>query len=336
MNALICSSLDGPAALSWQPRTLSTPGAGELRVRVHAASLNFGDVLLTRGRYQIRPELPFVPGMEIAGEVVEAGAGFRDAERVAAVLPEFGGFAEYVNVPAQHVFPIGDRLPWEIAACIPSVYGTAWYALHSLAQLQPGEVVLVLGAAGGVGSACVRLARKAGAFVIGAASGAEKVAAVRAAGAARAIDCALGDLRGQLEPLIESHGAPGIIFDPVGGAITREALRRLAWCGRYLVVGFAAGDIPALAANIVLLKGAAILGVNFGRYATLRPDAANAIYRTLVTMLDEDRQLWPEISARMPMPDGARALALLESRTTHGKIVLTIGADSNMRSAPAQ
>jgi NADPH2:quinone reductase len=326
VNALLCSSLDGPQALRWQAHELPPPAATELRVRVDAAGVNFGDVLLTRGKYQIHPPLPLVPGMEIAGEVLEAGAavrGFARGDRVAAVMPEFGGFSECVNVRAEHAFHADARLPAAVAACIPSVYGTAWYALDTLAGLRAGERVLVLGAAGGIGSASIQLAKKRGATVIAAVGDAAKARFARACGADEVIDCGREELRAALRELTAARGGVNLTIDPVGGTATETALRSLAWGGRHLVVGFASGSIPAVAANLVLLKGAALLGVNFGGYAQRFPDRAAAIYRTLVTMLAEDPGLRPPRLERVPMRDGARALARLEARGVLGKIVLT-------------
>jgi NADPH2:quinone reductase len=326
VNALLCASLDGPQALRWQAHELPPPAATELRVRVTAAGVNFGDVLLTRGKYQIRPPLPLVPGMEIAGEVLEAGAavrGFARGDRVAAVMPEFGGFGECANVRAEHAFHNDARLPDEVAACIPSVYGTAWYALDTLAGLRAGELVLVLGAAGGIGSASVQLAKKLGATVIAAVGDAAKAEFARACGADQVIDCARAELRAALRELTATRGGVNLAIDPVGGSATEAALRNLAWGGRHLVVGFASGGIPAVAANLVLLKGAALLGVNFGGYALRFPDRAAAIYRTLVTMLAEDPGLRPPRLERVPMRDGAGALARMEARGVLGKSVLT-------------
>ena len=326
VNALLCASLDGPQALRWQAHELPPPAATEIRVRVDAAGVNFGDVLLTRGKYQIHPPLPLVPGMEIAGEVLEAGAavrGYARGDRVAAVMPEFGGFSECVNVRAEHAFHGDERLPAEVAACIPSVYGTAWYALDTLADLRAGELVLVLGAAGGVGSASIQLAKKRGATVIAAVGDAAKARFAHACGADEVIDCGREELRDSLRELTAAYGGVDLTIDPVGGSATEAALRGLAWGGRHLVVGFASGSIPAVAANLVLLKGAALLGVNFGGYALRFPDRAAAIYRTLVAMLAEDPGLRPPRLERVPMRDGAGALARMEARGVLGKIVLT-------------
>jgi NADPH2:quinone reductase len=326
VNALLCSSLDGPQALRWQAHELPPPAATEIRVRVDAAGVNFGDVLLTRGKYQIRPPLPLVPGMEIAGEVLEAGAavrGFARGDRVAAVMPEFGGFSEYVNVRAEHAFHGDERLPVEVAACIPSVYGTAWYALDTVADVQAGETVLVLGAAGGVGSASVQLAKQRGATVFAAVGDAAKAGFARECGADEVIDCGRRDLRTALRELAATSGGVNLTIDPVGGAATEAALRGLAWGGRHLLVGFASGSIPAIAANLVLLKGASLHGVNLGGYALRFPERAAAIYRTLVAMLAGDPALRPPRLERVAMRDGASALARMEAREILGKIVLT-------------
>jgi len=326
VNALLCTALEGPGALRWTAVATPALAPDELRVRVRAAGVNFGDVLLTRGGYQIRPPLPLVPGMEIAGEVLEAGdavRGFTRGDRVAAVLPGFGGFAEHVTVRAEHAFPCDARLPFEVAACIPSVYGTAWYALTTLAALRAGETVLVLGAAGGVGSAAIRLAKTLGATVIAAAGDASRAAFAARTGADHVIDCGSTDLREALRAITAGHGGVDVTIDPVGGAASEAALRSLAWGGRHLVVGFASGTIPAIAANLVLLKGAALIGVNFGGYSTRFPEAAIAIYRRLVEMLADDHSLWPPQLECLPMSLGAEALRRLEAREVLGKLVLT-------------
>ena len=208
VNALLCTALTGPEGLGRQPRELLAPAAGEIQVRVPAAGLNFGDVLLTRGKYQIHPPCPSCrawksPGKSWGGANIE---GFATGDRVAAVLPEFGGFAECVNVRALHAFHCDPRLPWEIAACIPSVYGTAWYALVTLAGLRADDLVLVLGAAGGVGSASVRIAKKLGATVIAAVGDAAKAACASAAGADHVIDCGREDLRRRLREIAAPRG----------------------------------------------------------------------------------------------------------------------------------
>jgi NADPH:quinone reductase len=325
LKALVCESSSGPGALRWRDMAVPTPAANELLVAVHAAALNFADTLLTHGNYQIRLPAPFVPGMEIAGEVLGCGqdvSGFRTGDRIAAVLPRFGGFAEQACVDAAHAFPVGTSLPYSIAACIPSVYGTAFYALTTLARLQAGETVLVLGAAGGVGCASVKLARTLGATVIAAVGDPDKAALAHACGADHVVSYASAGLRTQLRELPGAERGIDVVIDPVGGDLSAEALRSLAWGGRYLVVGFASGSIPALAANIVLLKGAAVLGVNFGAYALQEPAATRRIYERLVELLSANPALWPPISASMPMSDGATAMLAMEQRRLQGKVVL--------------
>lgn len=324
MNALLCHSLDGPQALSWQAHELPPPAATEIRVRVDAAGVNFGDVLLTRGKYQIRPPLPLVPGMEIAGEVLEAGAsvsGFACGDRVAAVMPEFGGFSECVNVRAEHAFHNDARLPAEVAACIPSVYGTAWYALDTLAGLRAGELVLVLGAAGGVGSASIQLAKRRGATVIAAVGDAAKAEFARSCGADEVIDCARVELRAALRELTGPRGGVNLSIDPVGGSATEAALRSLAWGGRHLVVGFASGSIGSLKGNLTIVKGASLIGVDLRQFRERQPDDVRRLMAD-VAALHHAGRIRPQIAARFGFSQVAQAFAMAQDRSTVGRVIL--------------
>lgn len=325
MKALVCQSLE-ETALSWQSVVEPKPLAGQLLVAVKAASVNFPDALLTKGRYQIRLQPPFVPGMEVSGEVIEVGtatSGFAVGDRVAAVLPEFGGFAERIALSPGFTCKIPATLPFDIAACIPSVYATAYYGLVNRARLVAGEFVLVLGAAGGVGMATISLAKALGAVVIAAVGNEEKAALVARFGADHVINYSKDDLRQAVKAHTNGCGAD-IVVDPVGGDRTEQALRAIAWGGRHLVIGFAAGAIPAVATNLLLLKSASLVGVNFGGYTSRFTDPARKICQHVITMMAEDASLWPLISRRIPMAEGGEEISALLARAGVGKIVLTL------------
>jgi len=324
MKALVCQSLES-GALSWQTVTDPDFDKGELLIAVKASSINFADTLLVRGHYQIRLTPPFVPGMEVAGEVIAVGAdvsGFASGDRVAAVLPEFGGFAEQVAVSANSVFKLPENLPLEVAACIPSVVATAYYGLVHRAALVAGETVLVLGASGGVGMASISLAKKFGAKVIAAVSGDEKGFTATQLGADHVINYSQGELKQTVKDITNGAGV-NIIVDPVGGELTQQALRAIAWDGRHLVVGFAAGDIPEIATNILLLKSATMMGVNFGGFSSKFDGPAKQICDHVVALLAGDHSLWPLISRRLPMSTfGSDLSSSPQSRP--GKIVLSL------------
>ena len=325
MKALVCQSLED-AALSWQSVAEPKPDAAQLLVEVKAASVNFPDALLMQGKYQIRMQPPFIPGMEVSGEVIGVGAttsGFVVGDRVAAVLPQFGGFAERIALSPGFTCKIPADLPFDIAACIPSVYATAYYGLVNRAQLVAGEIVLVLGAAGGVGMATISLAKALGAVVIAAVGSEEKAALVARFGADHVINYSKDDLKQAVKDHTNGGGAD-IVVDPVGGDRTEQALRAIAWGGRHLVIGFAAGAIPAVATNLLLLKSASLVGVNFGGYTSRFTDPAQKICQQVITMMAADASLWPLVSRRIPMAEGGEAIAGLLARTGVGKVVLTL------------
>jgi NADPH2:quinone reductase len=325
MKALVCQSLDD-GNLSWQSVAEPEADAGRLLLEVKAASVNFPDALLVQGKYQIRLQPPFIPGMEVAGVVSAVGAAVTDimvGDRVSAVLPEFGGFAERVSVKPEFTFKIPDSLPFDIAACVPSVYATSYYALCHRARLQRNETVLVLGAAGGVGMATIALAKKMGANVIAAVSSDAKAEAVRNYGADHVVDYIRSDLKSAVAELTEGRGVD-IVVDPVGGDISLQALRTLAWDGRHLVIGFAAGDIPRIATNRLLLKSISMIGVNFGGFTTRYDQQAKQICQQMNDWLAQDHALWPMISESTPMQDGGGVVASFLSRKSIGKRILLL------------
>ncbi|MBI3709099.1 MAG: NADPH:quinone oxidoreductase family protein [Proteobacteria bacterium] len=299
---------------------------GTLRLRVTAAGVNFADTLMVKGEYQAKPPFPFSPGLEAAGIVAELAAdvsGLRVGQRAIAVL-DHGGFAEQVVCPASAIYPIPDSMDLVTAAGFPIAYGTAHIGLVHRAGLRADETLLVLGAAGGVGLTAVEVGKAIGARVIAAARGADKLALARAHGADATIDYAAEPLRDRVLALTDGRGAD-VVFDPVGGDQFDAALRATAWEGRLLIVGFAAGRIPQIPANLLLVKNISAVGLFWGSYRRKQP----AIVRDSFAVLMEwwaAGKLRPHVSHRFDLADAARAMELLLSRAATGKIVLATGA----------
>ena len=328
MKALVCRTLGPPQTLLCEDVPDPVPGPGQVLVAMKAAGVNFPDALMVQGKYQFRPPLPFVPGAELAGVVLAVGEGVRNArvgDRVIASV-RVGAFAEKVLVEATHLIPLPDGVSYEFGAAFTLAYGTSYHALKGRAALAPGETLLVLGAAGGVGLAAVQIGKALGARVIAAASTPEKLAVCRANGADELIDYSGEDLRERLKTLTGGKG-PDVIFDPVGGRYAEPAFRSIAWRGRYLVIGFADGTIPSLPLNLPLLKGASIVGVFWGEYVARQlPDFVRDL--TEMFALVGQGQLRPHVSARYPLAQGARALEDLLERRVTGKVVITAGEDA--------
>ena len=324
MKAVLCTELGAPEKLVVADIPSPETGAGQVKIRVRACGVNFPDALLVQGMYQLRPKLPFSPGLEVAGEVMEVGAGAESpavGARVMAILP-YGGFAEEIVVDARVPLPLPDTMPYEFGAGFGLVYGTAHIALVQRGGLQAGETLLVLGAAGGVGLAAVELGKLLGARVIAAASTDEKLALAREYGADETINYSQDDLRESIVALTKGRGAD-VIFDPVGGDLFDTAVRRIAWEGRYLVIGFASGRIPALPANIALLKNASLVGVYWGAYWEKDAAVAGASLAQLCAW-HADGKLKPHIQQTLPLEDAAIALRMLMERRAMGKIALTL------------
>ena len=322
MHAWLCSDPTGVEALTWTEQPTPPPKAGEVLVEIHAASLNFPDLLIVQNKYQIKPPLPFVPGAEWAGVVQAVGEGvqhLRPGQSVAC-LSGTGGFATHVIAPAARCMPLPDGFPAVDAAAFIMTYATSHHALMDRAALRAGETVLVLGAAGGVGSAAIQIAKAAGARVIAAASSEEKCNLCLKIGADAVIDYSRQDLREAVKALSEGKG-PDVIYDPVGGELAEPAFRSIAWRGRYLVVGFAAGPIPALPLNLPLLKGASIVGVFWGEFAKREPKANAAMMAELAQWYGQGR-IKPVIDRTMPMSQLPAAFAHMASRSVMGKLVL--------------
>jgi NADPH2:quinone reductase len=310
-------------------------GAGQYVVAVEAAGLNFLDALMLRGRYQTKPPLPFTPGVEAVGRIVAAGAGatLQVGTRVAASGQ--GCYAEQVLVAATAADPIPDDIPAaEAVSLFGVVYGTAWHALHNRAALQPGKTVLVHAAAGGVGSATVQLAVAHGCRVLATAGGPEKVAIARELGAELAIDYGAEDWVERVRSYTGGRGAD-VIFDPVGGEVGERSLRCLAWHGRYLVVGFAAGPIPSLAANRFLLKESSAVGVFWGAATANDPGLRPRAHAALLALYRAGR-VKPLVRDRFALEEAEKALASLAGRGSVGKVVLSVTPPSGAVSLAAQ
>lgn len=323
MNAWLCENPVGVEALIWKELPTPEPAAGEIRVMIRAASLNFPDLLIVQGKYQMKPPLPFVPGTEFAGVVDAVGEGvkgFKVGDAVAAFAGT-GGFASHACIPANLAMPLPAGFKFEDAAAFICTYATSHHALLDRAALQPGETVLILGAAGGVGTAAIQIAKAAGAKVIAAASTDEKCARCIELGADASINYSHGKLRDELKVLTGGKG-PDVIYDPVGGDLAEAAFRSIAWRGRYLVVGFAQGQIPALPLNLTLLKGASLVGVFWGEFAKREPQRNAAMLGELAQWY-ADGKIKPVLDAVLPMSRLPEAFARMASRQVVGKVVLS-------------
>ena len=326
MKAVVCKQYGPPESLVVEELPSPRPGRGEAVVSVRAASLNFPDVLIIQNKYQFKPPLPFSPGSELAGVVKELGegvSGLRPGDRVMA-FTTYGAFAEEVKVEAARLVPIPAGMEFTSAAAFLLTYGTSDHALRDRGALQAGETLLVLGAAGGVGLAAIEIGKALGARVIACASSEDKLAVCRSHGADATIDYAKEDLRERVKALTDARG-PDVVYDAVGGPYTEPAFRSIAWRGRLLVVGFAAGEIPKLPLNLALLKGASVVGVFWGDFARREPKAFAESVRQLARWYGEGR-LRPHVSQTLPLERAAEAIQLLASRKAKGKIVLTTGA----------
>lgn len=324
MRAILCTSYGPPESLVLKDVPRLTPGAGEIIIRVKAASLNFPDVLIIQNQYQVKPHLPFSPGSEAAGVVSAVGKGVTrvaPGHRVMA-FTTYGAFADEVKVDARLALPIPDGMTFETAAAFGLTYATSDFALRDRAELTPSETLLVLGAAGGVGLSAIEIGKAIGATVIATASSDAKLAICRVHGADATIDYTNENLRERARELTQGRG-PDVIYDPVGGPYTELALRSIAWRGRHLVVGFASGDIPRIPLNLTLLKGCAIVGVFWGDYVRREPERFAESMRQLGRWYAEGR-LKPHISMTLPLERAADALRLMLDRQATGKIVLTM------------
>ena len=324
LKAILCKSYGSPDDLVLDEIDEPQLGDGQVRIRILACGVNFPDVLMIAGKYQVRPPMPFTPGAEISGEVLEVGANVKHIQKGQRVLAlcGYGGMAEQVCVDEHAVVPIPDSMPYETAAAFLLTYGTSYHALKQRANIQPGESLLVLGAAGGVGLAAVELGNKMGAEVIAAASSAEKLALAKRYGARHGINYSEASLNEAVKELTEGRGVD-VIYDPVGGALFDDCLRAIAWNGRILVIGFASGEIQTMAANLPLLKGSSVVGVFWGRFTEREPEVNRRNTMELLEMYSAG-QLKPHISDVFALEDAAAALQTLAERRALGKVVVKI------------
>ncbi|WP_150294052.1 NADPH:quinone oxidoreductase family protein [Sphingobium estronivorans] len=323
MKAMICAAFAPVESLTHGDFPVPAAGPGEVVIDVVAAGVNYPDVLIVQGKYQTKPPLPFVPGSEAAGYIAAIGEGvegFAIGDRVIAFTGS-GAFAEQVKAPATQVWTVPEGVDLEVASGIAITYGTSYHALKDRGALKPGETLLVLGAGGGVGLTAVELGKHLGARVIAAASGPEKLALAKAQGADDLIDYAQEDLRERIKELTGGKGVD-VVYDPVGGATSIVGVRSLAWGGRHLVIGFAGGEIPAIPANLLLLKSAAAVGVLWGNMVRADPVNQGANMRQILDWLAQGA-LRPVIDARFDLSDAVAALQHLEKRKVKGKVLLT-------------
>ena len=322
MQAWLCDNPIGVDALRWTELPTPEPAAGQVRIAIHAASLNFPDLLTVQNKYQVKPPLPFVPGSEFSGVVEAVGEGVRHlkiGDRVATIGVS-GGFASHACVDAAAVMLLPPGFGLDDAAALAFTYGTSHHALIDRAALRTGETVLVLGAAGGVGSAAVQIAKAAGARVIAAASSDEKGAFCRGLGADVIVNTSRDNLRDALKAATDGKG-PDVVYDPVGGELAEAAFRSIAWRGRYLVIGFAAGPIPALPWNLPLLKGASVVGVFWGDFVRREPKAFRQGMAELFAWYARGL-VKPAIDSRLPMSALPEAYARMGSRQVRGKLLM--------------
>lgn len=324
MKAVVCREYKTPFELFIDEVADPIAGAGAIVIDVKSAGINFPDSLIVQGKYQVKPELPFIPGMEAAGVISAVGEGVTNLRVGMRVLthPHVGAFAEKIAVPAREVFQIPDSMSFSEAAAFVHVYGTSHHALKDRAHLKAGETLLVLGAAGGVGLAAVELGKAMGARVIAAASTAEKLALCKTRGADDLIDYSRDDLRARIKEITHGKGID-VIYDPVGGALAEQSIRSLKRYGRYLVVGFASGEIPTLPLNLLLLKTASAVGVFWGQFvaheAERNVENINELFAWHAQGL-----LHPYISASFPFEKTAEAIQHVANRKALGKVVITL------------
>jgi len=322
MHAWLCENPIGVDALSWKELPTLVPGKGQVLIHIQAASLNFPDLLIVQNKYQMKPELPFVPGSEYAGVVQALGEGVSHLKvgQSVACLSGTGGFGTHTLAPAKLCMPLSEGFSAVDGAAFIMTYATSHHALVDRAALKAGETVLVLGAAGGVGTAAIQIAKAMGAKVIAAASTDEKCGLCTSLGADATINYSRENLREALKALTEGTG-PDVIYDPVGGDLAEPAFRSIAWRGRYLVVGFAGGPIPALPLNLPLLKGASLVGVFWGDFAKREPQANAAMMGELAQWYREGK-IKPVIDRTLPMSELKAAYTLMGSRSVKGKLVM--------------
>ena len=333
MKAVLCKAFGPPEALVLENVPAPEPASDEVLLDVHACALNFPDVLMIQGKYQSQPPMPFAPGGEVAGTVAAVGAGVQRiavGEKVFASTG-FGGFAEQIVVEQRALRAVPEGMSLQQASGISTTYGTSYYALKQRADLKPSETLLVLGAAGGVGLAAVELGKAMGAKVIAAASSDEKLATAEAAGADELVNYGDGELKEKVKALTGGKGAD-VIYDPVGGELFDQCMRSINWYGRVLVIGFAAGEIPRVPINLILLKSCQVVGVFYGAWAARCPDESSANFREILELYEQGR-IDPLVGAEFPLESYADALRCLMERRAIGKVVVNVrSANGDVRS----
>jgi NADPH2:quinone reductase len=324
MKAILCHGWGGPDGLRFEEVAPAPLGPHQVRIRVHACGINFADTLVIAGKYQVKPPFPFSPGIEVAGDIVEVGAragGLRPGQRVCAFLRACGGYAEEVVADAAATIPIPDAMDYVTAAAFPVAYGTSHLALTHRGNLKAGETLLVLGAAGGVGLTAVEIGKALGARVIAAAGGPDKLAVAKAHGADALIDYSKESIRDRVRELTGGSGVD-VVYDPVGGDAFDQALRAVNWEARMLVIGFAAGRIQSVPANLILVKNISVVGVVWGAQGERDPELVSRYLAELLRWWEEGK-LKPVVSKTFPLAEAGAAMQALLSRRHPGRIVLT-------------
>jgi NADPH2:quinone reductase len=328
VKAWVVRELGGPESLHFEEIASGEPAEGLVRIRVRAAAINFPDALMVAGLYQVKPELPFVPGVEVAGEVVGAppASGFKAGDRVMALLDSGGltrgGYAEIADAAPQSITRMPDAMTFEEAAGFTLVFQTGWFGLHRRAGLKAGETLLVHAGAGGVGSAAIQLGKAAGATVIATAGSAKKVEVCRMLGADHAVNYKTQDFVEEVKRITGGRGAD-VVFDPVGGEVYDRSTKCIAFEGRIVIVGFTSGRIPQAAANHVLIKNYSVVGLHWGLYAKRAPELIAPAGRALFDLY-ESGTIKPYISVRLPLSEAPRALATVAEGKSTGKVILTV------------
>ncbi|MDA0360203.1 MAG: NADPH:quinone oxidoreductase family protein [Proteobacteria bacterium] len=323
MRAVLCKELGTPESLVLEEVPGLIPGPGQVLISVQACGVNFPDTLIIQGKYQFKPDLPFSPGGEISGVVKQVGSdvdSLKIGDRVIA-FSTWGGFAEELVVDQTRTVIISDKMDYERASAFVLTYGTSYHALKDRAHLREGETLLVLGASGGVGLAAIQLGKAMGATVIAAASNPEKLSACQENGADYVINYAQDDLRQSVKEITKGRGVD-VIYDPVGGSFSEKALRDMSWGGRFLVVGFAAGEIPKVPLNIPLLKGCSVVGVFWGEFTKREPDLNKQNNQELMDLFDQEK-ISPHIHRVYPLEKAGEALNELLQKRVIGKVVLS-------------
>ncbi|MEO9601006.1 NADPH:quinone oxidoreductase family protein [Parasphingorhabdus sp.] len=327
-RAAVCTELSGPSSIRILEQTAEPLQSGEVRIQVQAAGLNFPDLLMTQGKYQFRPEPPFIPGLEAAGVVIEVASdvqGVAVGDRVMAG-GKGGTLSEQSVVSETAISPLPTALSFIEGACWQTAASTAWHALVERGKLQSAESVLILGASGGVGMAAIKMAKHIGAMVVGTGSNDKKAEAIRQAGADHILDPSDPELATKVKTLTNGKGVD-VIFDPVGGDLALTATRAIAWNGRYLIVGFASGSIPSFPANHALIKTYSLIGVRAGESPRRDPELAKR-QKAALQDLAAAGAMRPHISHRFPLGEAAEALAVLERREAIGRVVVEMTASS--------